>query len=267
MKKKVKYLQELSNAVLKEVRKLEIVTPEIFNAIYAKKVKELNLTEVTNIYDVNEKILEKYYKLQEYTKKNAEILTDNATKAKTAIETKDEELLTNVNQNMVSLLKRISKLQEQVYTDELTKVYNRKYLFEEILEDDKFKKSGVITFIDLDKFKYINDTFGHIVGDKVLVIIAKLLKELEDSKVIRYGGDEFIVISYKSVEYVKNFFKRVEEELKRKSFKHNDIKFKIFFSYGITTFKVNDSFTKIVEKVDEEMYIQKQTKVKIKKKK
>ena len=255
-----KYLQELTDAVLKELRKLEIVTPELFNTIYKAKIKDLNFNNIISIENTNEALLKKYYKIQEDTKKNAQLLNENATKAKVAIENKDENLLSNVNQNMSMLLEKISKLQEQLYTDELTKVYNRKYLFEEILEDDKFKDNGVISFIDLDKFKYINDNFGHIVGDKVLVMIAKLLKELEDSKVIRYGGDEFIVISYLPFEKVESFFKTTTENLKRRFFKYNDEKFKIGFSYGLLEFNKDDIFSKIVEQVDHEMYKQKQSK-------
>ena len=256
-----KYLQEITNAVLKELRKFEIVTPEIFNSLYKQKAKELNLLDKIDINELsNESVLNKYYKIQEMTKENVEFLSENASKAQEAIANKDENLLNDVNSKMEKLMEKISKLQKQVYLDELTKVYNRKYLFEEILDHDNFKDKGVITFIDLDKFKQINDNFGHIIGDKVLSLMAKMLSDLEDSDVIRYGGDEFIVVSKQEKKSVENFFINFTQSLAKKSFKHQDRKFKIGFSYGIEEFKEGDCFSDIVEKVDEIMYNQKRRK-------
>jgi len=187
-------------------------------------------------------------------------LDANAKLAKVAIEKKNNLLLDEVNKKMESLMTKISKLQEQVYLDELTKVYNRKYLFEEVLKDDYFKNDGIITFIDLDKFKYINDTFGHTIGDKVLSMITTLLKELDNSSIIRYGGDEFIVISKLPYKKVKEFFEEKSKLLSRKSFKHKDDKFKVGFSYGIEKFSKDDSFSDIVDRVDKVMYEQKKAK-------
>jgi len=256
-----KYLQEITDSVLKELRKFEIVTPEIFSSLYRQKAKELNLIDKVDINELSsESVLNKYYKLQEETKENVEFLSENANQAKTAIQNKDESLLSDVNSKMESLMEKISKLQKQVYLDELTKIYNRKYLFEEVLDFDYFKDDGIITFIDLDKFKEINDNFGHIVGDKVLSLTAKMLSEIKNSDIIRYGGDEFIVISKLKKEEVEKFFKKLSSTLSKKSFKHQDKKFKISFSYGIESFKKGDSFSTIVEKVDEIMYEQKRDK-------
>ncbi len=256
-----KYLQEITDAVLKEVRRFEIVTPDVFSSLYLNKAKELNLLDKVDMKNLNsEALVEKYYKIQEETKENAKILSQNAEEAKTAIQTKDEKLLNDVNSKMESLLSKISKLQEQVYLDELTKVYNRKYLFEELLDEDSFKEDGIITFIDLDKFKYINDNFGHVIGDKVLTMTAKMLKDIKDSEVIRYGGDEFIVVSKLTKAEVTRFFTKLVDILSKKSFKHQNKKFKVGFSFGIEEFKKNDSFSEIVEKVDEIMYRQKRAK-------
>jgi len=256
-----KRLQQVTNEVFKELKKFEIVTPKLFNSVYVNVLKKLDMLELANPSEISgDDILKKYYKIQEETKESVKVLDENAKLAKVAIEERDDGLLTEVNHKMESLLEKISKLQEQVYLDELTKAYNRKYLFEEVLRDDYFKSDGVITFIDLDKFKYINDNFGHIIGDKVLSMITDLLKELDNSSVIRYGGDEFIVISKLSYKEVKEFFEEKSKSLSRKSFKHKEDKFKVGFSYGIEKFSKDDSFSSIVDKVDKVMYEQKKAK-------
>uniref|UniRef100_A0A7C4TCA0 Tetratricopeptide repeat protein n=1 Tax=candidate division WOR-3 bacterium TaxID=2052148 RepID=A0A7C4TCA0_UNCW3 len=91
------------------------------------------------------------------------------------------------------------KVSEQ-YFDELTGVYNRRYLLKEIPGFfEQSQQSGrpfSLVLIDLDHFKMINDTYGHSTGDAVLVDFARFIKDLLRSgdMVFRYGGDEFICI-------------------------------------------------------------------------
>ncbi len=83
--------------------------------------------------------------------------------------------------------------------DLLTNLPNRAFIYENVYHSSKFimQNGAQIIFIDLDNFKNINDTFGHIFGDKILVIIAKRLQAFftEIDLVARQGGDEFIIIN------------------------------------------------------------------------
>lgn len=93
----------------------------------------------------------------------------------------------------------IRKLWLQANTDELTGLYNRHFLNENFCanDDNRRKTSGVqILFIDLDGFKKINDTLGHDAGDAGLRAVANLLKSnvRQDDHIIRFGGDEFVVL-------------------------------------------------------------------------
>jgi len=87
--------------------------------------------------------------------------------------------------------------------DELTQSYNRRYLNKNLpflLEKAKYFHVDIaVVVIDIDDFKVINDTYGHNVGDAVLIKVVDLLNQLahsENSFAIRYGGDEFIVVEY-----------------------------------------------------------------------
>ncbi len=92
------------------------------------------------------------------------------------------------------------KLEEAAITDKLTGVYNRHYLYErlqELLDKHRRDDSGfAIAVFDLDYFKAINDTHGHIAGDRVLQHFAATLKSQLRSYdiVVRFGGEEFIVV-------------------------------------------------------------------------
>lgn len=92
------------------------------------------------------------------------------------------------------------EIKRMAYYDYLTGLPNRISLFNELKTDIEDcisnNKSGSVTFIDLDNFKIINDTFGHSYGDMVLVRIAEKLKKFtyENTRVYRIGGDEFILV-------------------------------------------------------------------------
>jgi diguanylate cyclase (GGDEF)-like protein len=94
-----------------------------------------------------------------------------------------------------NLLNRYGHAVEYALMDEMTKVYNQKGLAKRI---ESLKATPYcIVFFDLDKFKYVNDTFGHQAGDAVLIWFAQQLKlfgEELGGDVFRYGGDEFLAI-------------------------------------------------------------------------
>ncbi len=107
---------------------------------------------------------------------------------------KSDEVEKTYNQVMIEKV----KVNTKIYTDELTGLYNRKYLDEKIdllLQDDTAE--FVSFFVDLTGLKHVNDTFGHENGDKYIKIVAKILKNSMRScdTVARVGGDEFIVIA------------------------------------------------------------------------
>ncbi|SHK77057.1 diguanylate cyclase (GGDEF) domain-containing protein [Fibrobacter sp. UWB12] len=98
----------------------------------------------------------------------------------------------------VSIAGVLASLQnEMIYYDQLTGLFNRSYLLyllKKYVQNPKMEVTGIM--IDLNGFKHINDEFGHAVGDDALVISARILKSAVNNggSVIRYAGDEFIVL-------------------------------------------------------------------------
>ena len=101
-------------------------------------------------------------------------------------------------ENGKSLAERLTEIQEKLYQDELTRVFNRRYL-----NEFSFLHRGMnqiscqvgIIMLDLRQFKQINDTYGHLEGDRILTDVAAALRGRVRStdSVIRLGGDEFLV--------------------------------------------------------------------------
>ncbi|KXZ40465.1 PAS domain S-box-containing protein/diguanylate cyclase (GGDEF) domain-containing protein [Alkalithermobacter thermoalcaliphilus JW-YL-7 = DSM 7308] len=90
------------------------------------------------------------------------------------------------------------KIEKLAYTDSLTGLYNRAYFIEKLNSEirETENKKIMIMFIDIDGFKKINDTLGHIVGDEILRYCANIIKKVINIKgiVARIGGDEFVVL-------------------------------------------------------------------------
>ena len=89
-------------------------------------------------------------------------------------------------------------LKKQTSTDDLTSLHNHRY-FHQIIKhkSDLNLDSLAVIFMDIDKFKVINDTHGHVVGDRILKIMGKIIKESisDGSYAFRYGGEEFVVLA------------------------------------------------------------------------
>lgn len=161
---------------------------------------------------------------------------------------------------MVSAFLLYSNRHEEVLNrDKLTGLYNR-----EILEQFKNnrRRSGkkMITFymIDVDKFKHINDTYGHDKGDQILIHIASILKDSvrQSDYVVRYGGDEFLIVArISSVDNIDVIIDKIAVNIERYN-KTHDIK--ISLSIGANIFKPNRNgkydFKRTLKIADDKMY-------------
>jgi diguanylate cyclase (GGDEF)-like protein len=133
----------------------------------------------------------------------------------------------------------------------MTKLYNRRYftkISEHILDLSKREKQDLsIIMLDIDKFKNINDTLGHKVGDDVIIILAnKLIEYQRKSDIIcRYGGEEFVVLlpntSIDSAKLIAQRIRKDVESLTISIVPNKDLKFTI--SLGVSSVDVNNEQT------------------------
>jgi len=162
------------------------------------------------------------------------------------------------------------QLEELSKKDTLTNIYNRRYIFDQLeLYLNNFIKTNQIfsiTIMDIDFFKNINDTYGHIVGDYVLIEFTKFIsKYLKTNQILgRYGGEEFIIISNGESKLDSN--KQIYDilsKINQKTFIIKSHKIKFTFSAGIsdTLFFNKDTITveKLINNADERLYKAKKT--------
>ena len=173
----------------------------------------------------------------------------------------------DIDKNLIKLNERIKELENlleetrnEIYKDYLTNVYNRKKLFtlwEKNLKDKEF----YLGILDIDNFKQINDTYGHLTGDLIIKKVVEIFsKYVSKQNIFRYGGDEFVfLINSKDHKVIINLMKSFFDELHKKKFKlklGDEEKFiKLSVSIGLT-FKNKNSYQleEVLENADKALY-------------
>ena len=147
------------------------------------------------------------------------------------------------------------KIMIQSRTDELTQINNRYGLYDFFDQDDD-KTSLALALFDIDDFKNINDSYGHVTGDYILKRVAQIASStLSDSFVCRYGGEEFVIVLDNSG---WTYFEKLEElrkNIEKETFEFEGIKIKITITIGAVNYMKDLSLEKWVELADKKMYV------------
>jgi len=159
------------------------------------------------------------------------------------------------------LHKALDRINELAITDELTGLYNRRHIMD-VLEyqkalADRGGHSFVIVFVDLDHFKRINDTFGHSVGDLVLMKFAQTTSAIirEVDYISRFGGEEFVMVLVgATLQDAAKVAERVRKQMEIFSFGDIAPKLKITASLGATPYLPGESINVLLARADEALY-------------
>ena len=170
--------------------------------------------------------------------------------------------ITQKKLNEMRLIEEKNKLITESLTDPLTGILNRRAILEELSQRMNhhlydFEHLSIL-MLDIDFFKKINDNYGHIVGDKVLIKVSEIISQLIRGfdTVGRYGGEEFLVIlpntnsenAYKAAERIR---KKIEET------EFDDIEH-LTVSIGFTSY-ADESIESLINKADQNLYEAKKT--------
>lgn len=159
-----------------------------------------------------------------------------------------------------SLMER--KLEDISRIDSLTGVYNRSafmLLTEEMFEGEKKQsKYYGIAMCDLDKFKLVNDTYGHLAGDGVLKHVAKIISDnIRGEDILgRYGGEEFVVlVSVSSKETLEKILERIRSGIEKSSYVYKEAEIKVTISIGAVLINESEKdLQKYLEQADNLLY-------------
>jgi diguanylate cyclase (GGDEF)-like protein len=142
--------------------------------------------------------------------------------------------------------------------DNLTQIYNRHKLNEIIAE--KLEKAELLEnkfsfiILDIDHFKIVNDTYGHLVGDDVLIHLSKIIKEqIRDTDVFaRWGGEEFVLLlSDVDIDTASEIADKLRVKIELEYFPEVN---NITCSFGVSSYEKNDTIDTIINRADKALY-------------
>ncbi|MDL1970415.1 MAG: diguanylate cyclase [Candidatus Desulfofervidaceae bacterium] len=161
------------------------------------------------------------------------------------------------------------KIRLKSVTDELTGLYNRRYFFERLTEEyEKTKRHSELEFsvimLDIDHFKKINDTYGHMAGDVVLKMLARIMKNSVRTTDIaaRFGGEEFIfLLPQTPLKGGIVFAERLRKTVEEYNFQALGHKIPVTISLGVSNYnnKLPYTLDEIIKNTDEALYQAKET--------
>jgi len=234
------HAREMFKNTYKEIAKKSLKSYENTNGNFQKlsKMQEETLHECEKIHIDYPSIKEKFDEIQTHMSKEVE----------------------KANSLITRLTKQVQELEESSNLDSLTKVFNRRALtsyLTTVCDKGNINSNLFLLILDIDDFKHINDTHGHIAGDKILIFIANILrKTLRDGdKIFRYGGEEFIItlnrIDEKKCTEIGH---RLLQLISSNQLIYKGTSLNVTMSIGTTRYYPGDVPDKIINRADKALY-------------
>ncbi|NEW09221.1 diguanylate cyclase [Paenibacillus sp. SYP-B3998] len=160
-----------------------------------------------------------------------------------------KQLCSTFNMMSSKLKTNIALLEHSALVDQLTQIHNRRFM---MLEGSEQLQTCIVAgqpcslmMLDIDHFKRINDTYGHLVGDRVLHHVAFLFKEEADLDTIvaRYGGEEFIILAlHKNAEETASLANKLRKRLMEEPYKDERVKVPLTVSIGVAEYSASPEY-------------------------
>ncbi|MGH1460904.1 MAG: GGDEF domain-containing protein [Neptuniibacter sp.] len=173
-----------------------------------------------------------------------------------------QERMDEAQAEIESLKEELTKTRQDARVDPLTNLFNRRTFDAELemLTGSSHTITSSFVLVDVDHFKRFNDTYGHLMGDKVLQYVGKLLKDTcpEPMIPVRYGGEEFAVLMPGSS---KEVAAKLAEEIRAKiqairikQKKSGEVISSITASFGVSQLEAGETPEKLIERTDKALY-------------
>ena len=173
---------------------------------------------------------------------------------------------TGLSERVVKLEDEMRRLSDEVSTDQLTQIANRRGLIQAFeIEKARLERNGghlSIGLLDIDNFKRLNDELGHSAGDEALKSLATIVSKTlrPGDRVARYGGEEFVVLLPETpVDDGEEVLTRLQRSLTGGLFMHKEKQVFVTFSAGVTSYRPQERIEESLERADQALYEAKRT--------
>lgn len=258
----VEYLQDAA-LTIESLNEDELDTSEHTKTAFTNAYKVIAQQGIFSYQETNDAFLN----LTQQQQENFSLYKDNALLDIDKLAVKFEEInslmtkeVEKANDIISELQGRIKQLEENSQLDPLTKVFNRRALnsyLHEVCAKETLENDLYLVILDIDDFKTINDTHGHVAGDKILIFLTNLLKKTlrDGDKIFRYGGEEFVVILNRVDEEVSRYIsERILKLVRINKLIYKGTTLQITISIGKTKFYNGDTPEELIDRADKALY-------------
>lgn len=239
---------------------LNLHSPEQTLELEYKMIAEESIESYAQTKASVEKLNREQQRALQGSARDGSIKIDDILNSFCGIHDQIEAQMLEANETIKSLNQQISILEKTSNLDPLTRTYNRRALdtyFDALCNTQGKTPDSRILLIDIDDFKVVNDTYGHLAGDRILIFLAKLLNSsLRDGdKVFRFGGEEFLILLNRSTDKAcESIAHRILESVRSNNLLYKAHKINITLSMGSARFKEGDTFESFIERADKALF-------------
>lgn len=260
----VNYLKDAID-IVSNINDKDIDSIEHAKAAFNNSYKELVSQSLSSYKSTNQKFGE-LTQLNEQTLQkcnNKQIDLETLTTKFSEIQTHMTDEVKKANQIISELSEKVKTLEETTNLDPLTKVFNRRALISYlngVCSNKNIPYTLHVLMLDIDHFKTINDTYGHIAGDKILIFISNILrKTLRDGdKIFRFGGEEFtVILNRNNDEDSEAIANRILKLICSNKLVYMGENISVTASIGMTKFIENDTPDTLLSRADKALYASK----------
>lgn len=243
-------LRDIINLLTKAMASLNVENLEFYQRVYDQSEKMIEITRLDDIKKIKAALKQEVDRMRETVDLKRDQERRQFQKLAGQVDTLRQELETAKNKSM---------------TDGLTGVYNRQafddYLKDTIERSQVMKTDFTLLMMDLDDFKTINDTYGHLIGDRVLVAFATKCRNAirGDDFIARYGGEEFaIILPGASLRNALKKARLICETVAAARYStdtgHTDSYLSMTVSIGVAAYKKGDDSVTLIARADKALY-------------
>jgi len=259
-------LKQITESTMKELLQNDITLPSSYFKCFSKNVKEYKFklsTEEMKHQSTN-LILEEFTTINEYmnsTLSSINKLNQVSKNAKIAIINKDNNALDHLQYDLKEVEQELKNLQDEIYQDNLSKCYNRKWIYKFLLNKDaEFKETGTAVLIHLYDYNAITNKFNAILADNLLLFILSALNTfLNEEEIecvnIRFYQDTFLLMcKQENLVSLNQSFDKIQGEIFSSKLKSKTgIVLQPRFTYSSVNYTKNESFQDILEILHNEL--------------
>jgi len=247
-----KLFVELTDEVVKEILKHEVIMPSLYQEIFVKVAKEkgIDLEDTEKLKQFGSIELTLAKELMKKNREDMDTIYKCSNDAKEAIENQDTTKLNEISSRMLEVNKTITKQQNVVYKDPLTKLNNRIWINEKYLSDGKFANSGHLVYLLFDGVDETREKHGKVVCEKVTIYISSFLNKLyPEVELVKYSDKNFIYfLEGMERDELEDIFSDASAMLEAKKLKATDGEpLHLSFLHSIVEFNVDDHFRDVIE--------------------